>query len=198
MDEALMDEEVRRSEATGFGGSGARAHGTGRSGDRSVDDSTRRRDRAAGARALDVLTLLAGVSLLVSIPVLSWAANALERSQAWIDAAHRTEGVVLRLVPTGTDRNLAPVYRFTPDGGEPIEQRSPFASSPPYVRAGETVGVLYHPHNPNDARLDTPLTRRGLSLVGAVAAGVWFVGSLVLLVLLFWLRRRASRERMGV
>jgi hypothetical protein len=112
----------------------------------------------------------------------------------FVQKAEHASGVVVDLTRSEGDQDEADVYfpvvSFTTAEGETIQFESHSgSSSPPDV--GDSVGVLYDPDNPHDAKLSSFFDLWGfpgiLVLLGAIFTGVgWFVPR--------WFARKPSPE----
>lgn len=109
--------------------------------------------------------------------------------------AVRASGVVLDLVLdwAGSRGNRSrlyfPVVRYWLPDGRLVDFRSPQGSSPPAVRRGQQVVVLYDPADPTNARLEGILSGGCLNSFFVVFGAVFvLLAAAIALVLLFVVR----------
>jgi len=107
------------------------------------------------------MILAALLVVIVAIPV-----RDILDSRRFVARAENTNGVVVDVVEYGDD--YYPVVRFsTPNERGVADERSvefeaaEGAGDPSHFRVGDSIGVLYDPENPADARLDTWTGRWG-------------------------------------
>lgn len=112
-----------------------------------------------------VVGLLVLLSALVSLGL---AAFFYQRTQKFLRDATRADGKVVRLVERpGSDSGTVfyPVYAFRDSGGQEREIYSSTGSFPPSHSVGDTVTLLYHPEQPNDAKPDDFFSLWGLPAI---------------------------------
>jgi hypothetical protein len=112
-----------------------------------------------------ICTLLAAFFLVPGL-------RALVDDWRFMDKAAPADGVVIRLAPIGVDRYAKkhdvevifyhPVIRFVTARGQHVTfQATQGSESRPAYQIGQSVGILYNPQHPEDARLDTWFSRWG-------------------------------------
>jgi hypothetical protein len=111
-------------------------------------------------------------------------------TRKFIATAKHAEGTVTELIQKRDSDDgsitFTPIVRFETDGGASVSFTSSFSSNPPSYSVGETVGVLYAPDDPNDARINGfgslwlgPLILGGLGTVfGGIGFGILIVSRL--------------------
>jgi hypothetical protein len=120
------------------------------------------------------------------------AASSLVRMRRFVAAASYAYGEVVALEERGGPRagtrtgTYAPVIRFVPTGGRPVEFTDEVSSNPPGYRVGEQVIVLYRAADPTDARLSAPFRLYGHDLI-FTAGGLIFllIGAVLIAAHLF-------------
>jgi hypothetical protein len=98
------------------------------------------------------------VIVLMGPIMLTVSAVAALRQAAFIMSAASTEGTIVQLRLVKGHRGAfgyAPVFRFTPDGGETLMLQSDRGKNPAGFNIGERVKVYYEKGNPLHARIDT-------------------------------------------
>jgi hypothetical protein len=81
----------------------------------------------------------------------------------FVARAEGADGVVVDLVDRG---DYHPVVRFVTADEQSVQfEAGESAGDPSFFRVGESVGILYDPENPKDARLDTWVSRWGADAV---------------------------------
>lgn len=127
---------------------------------------------------MKTITIIKYVFLLVGLGMLAGSVALLQHTRAFIARAARADGVVTELVARHSNDSdtWAPVVRFTPGGGEPVEFTSSSSSNPPSYHRGENVVVLYDPAQPQRARIDGFFSLWGapliLGVLGTVFSGI--------------------------
>jgi hypothetical protein len=79
------------------------------------------------------------------------------KTESFLQTATHTSGHVVGLRPTDSSSGsttYAAVVEYRGLDGQTGKFVDPFGSSPPTYHEGETVGVLYSPENPREARID--------------------------------------------
>jgi len=102
----------------------------------------------------------------------------LVRARRFVAASSRAAGEVIALRERpgrrGHRPTYAPVVRFEPQLGWPVEFTEAVSANPPRRRVGDRVEVLYRREDPSDARLASP-ARLYLREVAFAAAGSVFL-----------------------
>jgi hypothetical protein len=101
----------------------------------------------------------------------------LARTRRFAAEASSAFGDVIALRECGGSRRAtyAPVVRFAPPGGRPVEFTDATSSNPPGYRVGDRVNVLYRRDDPTDARVASPVRLYLHEVVFAAAGLVFFV-----------------------
>jgi hypothetical protein len=111
------------------------------------------------------------VMLVISIAIEAVGAH-------WRSTARPTEGTVVRLV--GDEDGVAPVVRYRVDGRD-REWQSALFSRPPAFAVGQSVRLLFQPGDPDDAAIDTFLSRHfGGLIAGSLGLVFTVVGAVVI------------------
>jgi hypothetical protein len=102
----------------------------------------------------EALSIL-GISGLVSIGLLLGSLLAFLRARAFINAATKTQGRVVKLVEKsigGGNSDFFPVFSFTTKDGQEITITQ--QANRPRVKAGAQVEVMYDPGQPQNAKIN--------------------------------------------
>ena len=92
--------------------------------------------------------------LIFAVASLAICALPLVDSLRFVAAANHTTGVIVEVVPV--NRKYQPIVQYTSADGRQLQIASrETAGDRSYYQVGDTIGVLYAPGNPADARLDT-------------------------------------------
>ena len=100
----------------------------------------------------------------------------------FVRSAARADGRVIQMVERAGEHGklYAPVFVFRDSSGVEHTVHSETASDPPQHQVGDTVRILYSPHNPQDAKTDRFFSLWGLPFVTGVLAAFYLpVGLLV-------------------
>lgn len=136
------------------------------------------------------IAIIKYVFLLVGLAMLAGSVLLYQHTRSFLAHAARADGVVLDLVRSHSSSNSsdtwAPLVRFTPANGEPVEFTSSTSSNPPAYSKGEPVGVLYDPAQPQRAKIDGFFSLWGGLLIlgvlgtifGAIGGGILLYGRL--------------------
>lgn len=132
---------------------------------------------------MDKETLLIGTGfILIGGFVIAIATYSLLRTRRFVAEAVHARGEVIALRAMGGSKvTYAPVVRFTPLGGRPLEFTDEVSSNPPGYRVGDQVEVLYRPHNPSDARLASLMRLYGHEVIFIAFSSLFVaIGSVML------------------
>jgi len=111
------------------------------------------------------------------------------RTYSFIQGAEKAEGSVIELIrkrsSSSTRRSYVfhPVVEFETANGESVQFESNVGSRPPAFQPGESVTVLYHPENVNQAMIDSFWNLWLFSLIAGVNGSVFFSIGVFLLYL---------------
>lgn len=98
--------------------------------------------------------ILKYVLALIGIGMLTGAFFIYRNTAAFTASAAKAEGTVIDLQRSRSSDTYRPVVRFATSSGQPIEFVSSSGSNPPSYARGERVEVLYHPDDPNAAKIN--------------------------------------------
>lgn len=129
------------------------------------------------------------LSCLISIGCLIGGIRALVILRSRRETSTATSGVVVGLQKQvfnpGTSGVYCPTVEFTTASGERVQFQSSFGTMPASHKVGQTVKVLYDPHKPDAAEIDSGLSNWFVpGCLAAFAIGA-FVFSVMFLVLFF-------------
>ena len=68
-------------------------------------------------------------------------------------------GLEKRILSAGSSGVYCPVVEFTDQHGEKHRFESSFGSMPASNKIGDTVRIIYHPSNPNEAEIDSGMSK---------------------------------------
>jgi len=92
--------------------------------------------------------------VICALACLAFGAPPLVDSLRFVAAAEQATGVIIEVMPASG--KFKPIVQFTGPDGRPLRfTASQSAGDRSHFRVGDPIGVLYAPHNPADARLDT-------------------------------------------
>jgi hypothetical protein len=96
---------------------------------------------------------------------------------SFLAEATKTEGTVVRLDQSRSNDSTiySPVVQFTNKDGQAIEFVSSTGSNPPSHSEGEKVEILYHPKNPQNAKINDFFSLWGGSIILGSMGGVFFL-----------------------
>lgn len=126
---------------------------------------------------------LGGLFIFLGSVLLIVSAVVFVHSLHFVHAAAKTHGTVIRMERREDEHGAgtyAPVFTF--HDGQQTEHTvySSMSSYPPSYQVGEQVGVLYDPHNPNNAEINSFFSKWGLSLIaGALSVSCLLTGFVV-------------------
>lgn len=126
---------------------------------------------------MKALRIFQAVFLLVGTGALGIALVLALHTHRFIARAAQADGEVIELVGrhSSDSDTYAPVVRYTPANGEPVEFTSSSSSNPPAFAVGEHVRVLYLPGEPGEARIDAFFNLWGAPLILG-SLGLMFFG----------------------
>ena len=143
--------------------------------------SQRRAVRSYSGSGRSAPTLVFGIFLLVGLGLLGGTAFLVADTRSDIARADKADGTVVDLIgeqDSDGDTMYYPRVRYVTRYGNPVEFTGSVGSSPAAFDVGESVGVLYDPAAPEEARIDTffqlwfaPLILGGIGLVFAAIGG---------------------------
>ncbi len=129
------------------------------------------------------------LSCLISIGCLIGGIRALvllrRRRETSTSATGIVVGLQKQVINPGTSGIYCPTVEFTTASGETVQFQSSFGSMPASHKVGQAVKVLYDPHKPDAAEIDSGLSNwfvPGCLMIFALGA---FFFSLMFLVLFF-------------
>jgi len=126
------------------------------------------------------------IFLVLGISALGLCATLALKTRAFLADTVATEGTVI-------DQPSQPVVRFTGPNG-PVQFTATITSQPPSYRIGQSVPVLYHPSDPDNARINSILELWFDPLLSG------FLGSIFTLVgtgfLIYHWRRNALKRQL--
>jgi Protein of unknown function (DUF3592) len=149
-----------------------------------------------------VLAALITLAVVLGGPVMTfYGVKGIVTNQQFLSSAVSTTGTVVDRVKhvealeSGTADHWYPVLRFTARTGQAVQFTPARGSDPPQLSVGRTVGVLYDPAHPHEARIDTWLSRWGYPTVisAFLLLGGLAVCGIAFFVLRFWLRAPLRR-----
>jgi hypothetical protein len=132
------------------------------------------------------------IFLLVGLALFAGAAVWAVVTRSFIARAEVASGTVVALERTSSNA-YSPVVDFVAPGGQMIEFRSSFGSSPPAYEVGEKVEVLYLPDQPRKARIRGIFALWGGALI-LCGVGLVFTGVGGGMALFAYLRERRNAE----
>ncbi|HZM80866.1 MAG TPA: DUF3592 domain-containing protein [Candidatus Limnocylindrales bacterium] len=117
-------------------------------------------------------------ALIIGVVAVAISALPLVDSLRFMAAAGHTTGVIVKVVPDAD--SYQPIVEYTSaDGQQRRFTSSQTAGERSYYQVGHTVGVLYAPDNPADARLDTWQSRwANDSIIPALGVFIFVLGLL--------------------
>ncbi len=102
-----------------------------------------------------------------------------KKTERFLAQAQATQGQVVEMVTSRShDSNdtYAPMVEFTnPATNSRQRFRHPVSSNPPSYSVGEPVTVLFDPHNPSDARIDSGIWNYALAMMCGAASALFFL-----------------------
>jgi len=125
--------------------------------------------------------------LLIGLGLLAGAYFVYRNTSEFVDTARRAQGTVVAL------RGGAPEVQFRTEQGREVQFTSSVSSKPPSYRVGETVEVLYHKDQPENAEINGIMT---LWFGTMILGGLGTVFSLIGAALLFVSGRKAGDPRL--
>lgn len=131
------------------------------------------------------VSIISYIFALVGIGMLAGAIYLFTNTQAFLDKAAVSEGVVidLALSRSSDSTTYQPIVEFTTDTGIVTEFVSSSGSNPPSYHRGETVEVLYDRADPYNARINGFFSLwGGATIVGGIGAVFFLIGFGILLV----------------
>lgn len=104
-----------------------------------------------------VIRILCFAFLAAGLIALAVAAAWYSRTSGFVAGAAKAKGIVVDVVPTSSRRGLAyaPRVEFVAADGSRDSLISSVASNPPAFSRGDSVDVLYDPHNISNARINS-------------------------------------------
>lgn len=126
---------------------------------------------------MKVIAIVKYVFILIGIGMLAGAFLIYKSTSSFLAEAAKAEGTVVELAQSRSSDSTTyrPVVQFTSQNGQAIEFVSSIGSNPPSYSKGQKVEVLYHPTDPQNAKISGFFPLWGSSVFLGGMGGVFFL-----------------------
>ncbi len=144
------------------------------------------------------MKVIAYVFTLVGIGILVGAFSLYRNTSSFVTEAFRSEGTVVDLVASRSN-TYRPTIHFINQEGKKVEFTSSVGTNPPSYSKGQKVEILYHPTEPQNAKINDFFSLWGGSVILGGMGGVFFtIGTGIILVGVLKNRKDEYLKKNGV
>ncbi|WPN51990.1 DUF3592 domain-containing protein [Pseudomonas sp. P9_2] len=150
---------------------------------------------------MKMLSVIKYLFSIVGVVLLVGAIFAYKSSSEFLTVAVPAQGTIIDLIKntSGDSVSYHPVVRFITNDGQTVEFKSSTGGHASSYPVGETIEVLYTPHNPEDATIKSFFAVWGAVLVTTVlGAGFVFIGVILFLVGFLKNRKKDYLQKNGI